>query len=58
MSGSRVIDLKEEDIKSDLEEEHERDGEPAPVDELEEATSSTRTKRSSRSRRKRSRFHA
>jgi hypothetical protein len=32
----RIIDVEEEDIKSDLEEEQEREGDPAPIDKLEE----------------------
>jgi hypothetical protein len=32
----RVIDIEEDDIKSDLEEEQEREGDPAPIDKLEE----------------------
>jgi hypothetical protein len=32
----RVIDVEEEDIKSDLEEDEEHEGDPAPIDKLEE----------------------
>jgi hypothetical protein len=38
MSGKppRVIDVEDEDIKSDIEEDQEREGDPAPIDKLEE----------------------
>ena len=38
MSGKppRVIDVEGEDIKSDIEEDEEREGDPAPIDKLEE----------------------
>jgi hypothetical protein len=38
MSGKppRVIDVEEDEMKSDIEEDQEREGDPAPIDNLEE----------------------